>query len=239
VVNIRTSMTPDLFHLANAFTYFDQSNLAGKVIIFILIAMSLVAWTIMLGKWQSLRMEQRRNRVIDRYFHRELGSVVYLEDSKPFMNRGPFGLLLAEAIRAYHQTDFSGSGGPTLDQARIGLVENALQRAVARQSQAYEEKMIFLGSIVTGAPFLGLLGTVWGVMDAFGAVALQSTATLQNLAPGVSGALLTTVMALVVAIPSVFGYNVLLSMVRANITELENFASSVADRYEREHQLVS
>ena len=70
--------------------------------------------------------------------------------------------------------------------------------------------MVMLGSIVTGAPFLGLLGTVWGVMDAFGGMAGAGSASLQGLAPGVSGALLTTVAGLVVAIPSVFGYNYLL-----------------------------
>ena len=122
-------------------------------------------------------------------------------------------------------------------QARIGMVENALQRGVAYRTHDYEDKMIFLASIVSGAPFLGLLGTAWGVMDAFGAVALQSSATLQTLAPGVSGSLLTTVAALLVAIPSAFGYNFLLSMLKRNITELENFASTIADRFDREHQL--
>lgn len=71
-------------------------------------------------------------------------------------------------------------------------------------------------------------------MDAFGAVAMQNTATLQSLAPGVSGALLTTVAGLLVAIPSVFGYNYLLSRTRLLITEMENFASELADRFELE-----
>ena len=98
----------------------------------------------------------------------------------------------------------------------------------------YESKMVLLGSIVTGAPFLGLLGTVWGVMDAFGAVALKSTASIQMLAPGVSGALLTTVAGLLVAIPSVFGYNFLLTQTKIAITEIENYASSLADQIEIE-----
>ncbi|HNX05448.1 MAG TPA: MotA/TolQ/ExbB proton channel family protein, partial [Opitutales bacterium] len=84
------------------------------------------------------------------------------------------------------------------------------------------------------APFLGLLGTVWGVMDAFGAISMQKTATLQMLAPGVSGALLTTVAGLCVAIPAVFGYNYLLSQSKLMVTELENFASLLADRVEIE-----
>jgi biopolymer transport protein TolQ len=87
---------------------------------------------------------------------------------------------------------------------------------------------------VTGAPFLGLLGTVWGVMAAFSAVSLQQTASIQTLAPGISSALLTTVAGLLVAIPSVFGYNYILANTKQLITELENFASALADRIELE-----
>ena len=102
----------------------------------------------------------------------------------------------------------------------------------------YESKMVPLGSIVSGAPFVGLLGTVWGVMDAFGALGAHNNATLQTLAPGVSGALLATVAGLLVAIPSVFGYNYLLTRVKLMVTELENFASKLADRFEQELKLL-
>ena len=94
--------------------------------------------------------------------------------------------------------------------------------------------MYWLATIVSGAPFLGLLGTVWGVMDAFGTMDAGG-ATIEHLAPGVSGALLTTVAALCVAIPIVFAYNGLLGMTRAAMTKLENFASNLADRIELEN----
>ena len=94
--------------------------------------------------------------------------------------------------------------------------------------------MVFLATIVSGAPFMGLLGTVWGVMDAFSAVSVQQTATIQTLAPGVSAALLTTIAGLLVAIPSVFGYNYIFGRTKLMITELENYASTVADRIELE-----
>jgi biopolymer transport protein TolQ len=126
--------------------------------------------------------------------------------------------------------------GEDSSRARLEHAENALQRAIARQTLRYESSMIFLATIVSGAPFLGLLGTVWGVMLAFDSITASGaqTASIQNLAPGVSAALLTTIAGLVVAIPSVFGYNFLLSTTRRLITELENFASSLADRIELE-----
>ena len=115
----------------------------------------------------------------------------------------------------------------------MNYVENAISRAVAELEDVYEKNMYWLATVVSGAPFLGLLGTVWGVMDAFGTMD-SGGATIEHLAPGVSGALLTTVTALVVAIPIVFIYNGLSGLTRAEMTKLENFASNLADRIELE-----
>ncbi len=212
------------------FTYFGQSNVAGKIIVVLLLAFSLLAWTVMIGKFLDLRRLSGLNaRFESRLKQSDDLTQIDPESSQP-LGSGPYALLTTEALEAFHryQADPSVEGL----QACVGHVENALQRAVADQTIRYESNMVWLASIVSGAPFLGLLGTVWGVMDAFGAVALQSSASLQALAPGVSGALLTTVAGLVVAIPSVFGYNYLLTQVKIRITELENFASSLADRIE-------
>ena len=103
----------------------------------------------------------------------------------------------------------------------------------------YESKMVWLGTIISGAPFLGLLGTAWGVMDCFGSMSAQTSVTLQQLAPGVAGALLTTVAGLLVAIPAVFGYNYLTSRARTMSAELENFASLLADKIELESREAS
>ena len=213
----------------NVFTYFHQSNLAGKVIVLCLIVFSLLAWTVMIGKY----IEIRKIREINRHLEKRLaavGSVLQIEKGLWQMARGPYAELMRAGVEAFCRSESDS----TTTSARIHHVENALQRGVAETSIRYESKMVLLGSIVTGAPFLGLLGTVWGVMDAFGSVALESTASIQMLAPGVSGALLTTVAGLLVAIPSVFGYNFLLTQTKIAITEVENFASSLADRIEIE-----
>ncbi|MGJ3241860.1 MAG: MotA/TolQ/ExbB proton channel family protein [Opitutales bacterium] len=216
------------------FTYFAQSNVAGKVIIIFLILFSMVAWTVMIGKYLDLS----RLRSLNLNFERKIGKIdqlLSLDTTDRGIGRGPYANLVREALEAFYRYGGEPTGGdPHKLSLRMGHVENALQRAVAEQTIRYESKMVMLGSIVTGAPFLGLLGTVWGVMDAFGSVAVQNTASLQNLAPGVSGALLTTVAGLLVAIPSVFGYNYLLTLSKVAITELENFASTVADRIELE-----
>ncbi len=216
---------------ANIFTYFGNSNLAGQTIVACLLLFSLVAWTIMIGKYLDLSRLRNLNLSFEGRLNQQR-NVLSLNLGSKADALGPYAVLVDDGIDAFHR--YEGGANERSLRVRMGHVENALQRGVAQQTIKYESKMILLGSIVTGAPFLGLLGTVWGVMDAFGSMALQTSATLQNLAPGVSGALLTTVAGLLVAIPSVFGYNFLLTQSKLLITELENFASSLADRIELE-----
>ncbi|MBN1404553.1 MAG: MotA/TolQ/ExbB proton channel family protein [Opitutales bacterium] len=209
--------------IGSVVTAFFDSNLAGQFIVILLIVFSIMAWTVMMGKYNQLKGMRDYNLRYQRYLA-QLPAVLQAQRNV----KGAYATLTREAIEAYERS--SGS----IPEVRIGMVENALQRSIGDCVTAYESKMVWLASIVTGAPFFGLLGTVWGVMDSFGALATEKTATIQMLAPGVSGALLTTVCGLLVAIPSVFGYNYLLSQSKIMVTELENFASSLADRIELE-----
>ncbi len=219
-------MTSGLF-IANVFVYFGQSNTAGKVIILLLAVFSLIAWTLMIGKYSELSRLRKANLIFEDRL--KASDAVTKIDPQFKGTSGLYANLAREALTAYHQS----KGSPHA----VSHVENALQRAVSRGCLIYENRMIMLSSIVSGAPFLGLLGTVWGVMDAFGSIAGQAGASVATLAPGVSGALMTTVAALLVAIPSVFGYNYLLTQAKLMITELENFASHLADRVEQESRL--
>jgi biopolymer transport protein ExbB/TolQ len=123
-----------------------------------------------------------------------------------------------------------------ISPAQMGAVTAAMERAVGETALALESQMILLATAVSGSPFLGLLGTVWGVMDAFTGVAEAGAPNLAAMAPGVSGALITTVTALCVAIPAMFGYNFLLTRIRGMIVEMENFAAELAS--DLEHKFV-
>lgn len=91
--------------------------------------------------------------------------------------------------------------------------------------------MIILATAVSGGPFLGLLGTVWGVMDAFTDIAMAGKASLAAMAPGVSGSLITTVTGLLVAIPAMFAYNYLVVTQRGLTVGLDNFATELASAF--------
>jgi biopolymer transport protein TolQ len=223
-----------LLAFTNPISVFMRCDPVGQIITSGLGVFSIIAWAVMIGKRNDLVALRRLNHAFDRRL-RDERRVLDLPESFRSQRTIPYADLLSEAVEAYWRAAAIGKEkGVDTSRFRLEHAENALQRALARQTLRYESSMIFLASIVSGAPFLGLLGTVWGVMDAFSAVAMQQTASIQTLAPGVSAALLTTISGLVVAIPSLFGYNYLFARTKTMITEMENFASSLADRIELE-----
>jgi biopolymer transport protein TolQ len=219
---------------ANIIDVFEHCDIVGQVITGGLAVFSVVAWAVMFGKRNELATLRRLNLSFERHL-RDQRDVLDVAESLKERRDIPYADLFSDAVEAYWRAAAIGKekGMDTL-RFRLEHAENALQRALARQTLRYEANMIFLASIVSGAPFLGLLGTVWGVMDAFSAVSVQQTASIQTLAPGVSAALLTTISGLLVAIPCLFGYNMLFAMTKRLITEAENYSSSLADRIELE-----
>jgi biopolymer transport protein TolQ len=223
-----------LLATANIIEIFERCGLVDKIIVIGLAVFSLVAWTVMFGKHLELKRLSSLNQRFEAHLNQQR---TLLDLPEGFRNQRliPYADLFADAVESYWRAAAIGKEqGNESSRAKLEHAENAIQRAIARQTLRYESSMIFLASIVSGAPFIGLLGTVWGVMEAFSAVATQQNAGIQQLAPGVSGAMLATIAGLVVAIPSVFGYNLLLSHTRKMITELENYASALADRIELE-----
>lgn len=228
---------PALVSVVNVWQVFLTTDRVGQAVIALLAVFSIIAWAVMLGK----NSELKKLRELNFRFERRLGEerhILQLPENMRNRRDIPYADLLADALEAYWRAAAIGKEkGDDTVRARLEHAENAIQRAIARQSLRYEASMIFLASVVTGAPFMGLFGTVWGVMEAFVAVSVMQTASIQSIAPGVSAALLTTIAGLVVAIPSVFGYNYLLGNVKTMITELENYASNLADRIELEAKL--
>jgi biopolymer transport protein TolQ len=209
--------------------YFKQMDSAGLAVAGVLLVCSFIGWGAMIQKWTDVNELRRRNHAFERRL-RDEPSVVALNFPRG-SNLGPYEFLVAEAVSAVqrHKGRMVRPSDVTLC---MGHVENAIQRGIARTMVKYEDKMVILSSLVSGGPFLGLLGTVWGVMVTFGA--LTEKASIAQLAPGVCGALVTTTLGLLVAIPATFGYNYLLTQVKIMTTELENYASSLADRVELE-----
>ena len=119
-----------------------------------------------------------------------------------------------------------------ISQASFAAVKVVLEEAASAEAMSLEKGMIVLSTAVAGGPFIGLLGTVWGVMSTFAGIAVAQQASLTAMAPGVAAALVATVTGLLVAIPAMFGYNFMVTTIRHITQELDGFASRYANQIE-------
>jgi biopolymer transport protein ExbB/TolQ len=208
----------------------------GKAIIGVLAIFSVFAWSVMASK----AMQMRRARKMNRYFNAEFRSqktVLAIHDRRVQVDGCPLFTTYQEGCLELDSRLKAQNGDGRrryISLKGMEYVKRTLERAVAQESLKLESGLILLAIAVSGSPFLGLLGTVWGVMSAFSYVALQGSATLDALAPGVSSALVTTVAGLLVAIPSMFGYNWLVHNLRVMTVELDNFAQELVSKMETE-----
>jgi len=190
----------------------------------------------MIGKAWQMRRAKRLNKYFDNEF-RTQKNVLDVFDRRIQADGCPlFVVYKAGSIELDQRLKNSSGNGRKEFVSLKGMehVKRSLENTVAQESLKLESGLILLAIAVSGAPFLGLLGTVWGVMSTFGHVAQQSNATLQAMAPGVSAALITTVAGLLVAIPSMFGYNWLVHNLRVLTVELDNFAQELVSKMETE-----
>lgn len=219
----------------------EQATPSGKGIIILLVFFSIFAWSVMVSKVVQMRRARKLNQLFDAEF-RAQSNVMGIFDRRVQVEGCPLFAVYQEGCVEL-DARLKRSGGRErrgcISLKSMEHVKRALESAVAREALKLESGLILLAIAVSGAPFLGLLGTVWGVMSAFSYVAMKVTqgghADLGTMAPGVAAALVTTVAGLLVAIPSMFGYNWLVHNLRVFTVNLDNFAQELVSRMESEY----
>ena len=211
------------------------ATIEAKVIIVFLVIFSMFAWSVMVSKSLQMRRARRLNDLFTSEF-RGQKAVLDIHDRRVQVDGCPLFTVYQEGCietdARLKQPD--GSRKKHVSLKSMEHIKRTMESAVAREALALESGIILLALAVSGAPFLGLLGTVWGVMDTFAGVAQAGRADLAAMAPGVAAALVTTVAGLLVAIPSMFGYNWLVHNLRVQTVELDNFAQELASKLETE-----
>ncbi len=214
----------------------EQATIEAKIIIVVLLIFSIFAWSVMAAKGMQMRRAKRMNGLFDAEF-RAQKQVFGIFDKRVQVQGCPnFEVYQAGCQEMEGRLRSGNRRGreSTVSLKAMEHVKRALERSVAQESLKLEAGLILLAIAVSGAPFLGLLGTVWGVMSTFSHVAMKGSADLATMAPGVAAALITTVAGLLVAIPSMFGYNWLVHNLRVLTVELDNFAQELVSRMEVE-----
>ena len=215
----------------------SKTTLEGKGVVFCLLILSIVAWSVMISKVVQMRRAKKLNRFFDAEY-RAQKNVLDVFDRRVQAEGCPlFMVYQAGSLELDARLKNPDGNGRKQFVSLKGMehVKRSMENAVAQESLKLESGLILLAIAVSGAPFLGLLGTVWGVMSTFGGIAQQEVATMAAMAPGVSAALITTVAGLLVAIPSMFAYNWLVHNLRVHTVELDNFAQELVSKMETEY----
>ncbi len=218
--------------IENGFYAFRTSDAIGKGIVALLFFGSIFTWTIMIEKGIALYRARKASLDFLRRFREKAYPLHLLTEAE--RNPSPVARIYesgaGELLAFYGLTPDQGLryGSDQVPQkklstAEIETVRSSLERTVSDQILAIEDRIGLLATAVSVSPFFGLFGTVWGVMVAFCSMAMQGRADIGAMAPGVAGALLTTVVGLLVAIPSLIGYNLLTNTIRQITVCMDNF----------------
>ena len=241
---------------ANAMTFaLEKATIEGKVTIGLLAIVSLFSWTVIIKKARQLYLAQKAGKKFFEAYRATRDPLELFNKKSDFTDAPAFEVYAAGAeelayhlknnpvtVRAKAKSSGEAATGHTDHLAKSTVtkvsgsafesVRVVLDRSVGQQALSLEKGMIILSTAVAGGPFIGLLGTVWGVMETFSGIAIAKAASLTAMAPGVAGALIATVVGLFVAIPAMFAYNYMITSIRAITQELDNFNSELSTSME-------
>jgi biopolymer transport protein ExbB len=203
-------------------------TLDGWVVIGLLIFLMVVSWIVFLSKSFYLFIVNRENKTFTAYFSQMDNPLAAYDPENGYDNSSLYNLY-ATGCQAVLKEKENGNAGDS--EKIVKTLKTALEEGFVNESKHLNSRILVLTLAISGGPFLGLLGTVWGVMNTFAALAAAGEANIMAIAPGVASALSTTVFGLIVAIPALFAYNFLAANIK-NITAdlavfIDNFTLKV------------
>lgn len=224
------------------FDAFSQSDLMGKGIYLCLIAISIVTWTLLIHKAMMTRKARALSANIYQQFETSKQTPLNLDlpissAQNPLLEI--YLVLKRQTLEILNKNrKFGGEKSSFLSTADLDFVEAHASSVVADQTQALEKHLFLLKTIVSLAPFLGLLGTVWGILDTFSELQLQAAGSSHQMLGGLSLALTTTVLGLIIAIPALVGYNWQKAVISDLRTTMESFSNEVIASVELQYRQV-
>jgi biopolymer transport protein TolQ len=204
---------------------FLQADIIVKVVMLILLLASFWSWAVIFDKLMRLRRLRRDATAFEESFWSG-GSLDDLYDRIGSRPLDPMSAIFAAAMREWRRSAAKGLLGTATMRASLQQrIERVMNVTVGREMERVERFMNFLATVGATAPFVGLFGTVWGIMDSFQSIAAAKNTSLAVVAPGIAESLFATALGLVAAIPAVVAYNKLSTDFGRYAGRLEAFAS--------------
>ncbi len=198
-----------------------DAGIVVQLVLLVLLGLSVVSWAVIFHKWRLFRAAKAADAQFSELFWSGTDMQKVLASSKD-MPQSPQAKVFAHTFRAFvrfakqQREGNAGAGGA------LG-VRHALDSEVQRQSDAYARGLSFLATVGATAPFIGLFGTVWGIIDAFQNIGISQNTSLATVAPGIAEALVATAFGLLAAIPAVIAYNTFSGKMKALYASLDDF----------------
>ncbi len=216
-----------------------------QFVLLLLLCFSIISWAIIFAKYRTIRKIEKENDLFLEIYMRATKLSEIFPEAKKFKNS-----TIAEVFRAGYielgkfgkrkgGADLDDSGITNVEIRGIDNVERALNRASTSEITRVENMIGFLATTGSSCPFIGLFGTVWGIMTAFRGIGARGTASLAVVAPGISEALIATAAGLAAAIPAVIFFNYFQNRIKKVSSEMDNFSSEFLNIIERYYVKLS
>lgn len=221
---------------------FLQAGPVVKLVLLFLVSLSVICWGIIIFKYLMLKRARKNAEEFFDFFSNASSLMEVYHASKnipasPLLDVFESGYLELSRLLSPSGKSMPKTGvEPVSPSLKIGGVENvnrAMQKAKTRVATQMERYLTFLATTGSTAPFIGLFGTVWGIMRAFHSIGTTGSANLATVAPGIAEALIATAVGLFAAIPAVVAYNFFLQWVRVLSKDMENFSTDLLNLIER------
>ncbi len=198
----------------------------AKFVLAVLAVFSVVSWGIMAERFRRFRRAERESEEFTEVFHAG-GGLAEVHDRTKHLEWSP----PADVFRAgFREISLNPPASGELDAAALEALDRTLRKNASVQVHDLERSLGFLATTASATPFIGLFGTVWGIMNAFRGIGVTGTASLAAYAPGIAEALVATAAGLAAAIPAVIGYNHFLGRLRGMDARLEEFLADFVHR---------
>lgn len=222
---------------------FAESDALGKLIFAALFSLSIFCWYILLTKFYHLKKIGQESRQLGKSILSKKERLLDLSSDQ--IKRGlPFGSLYEsvkiKTVKVLEKNHYFSQGETVfLSRSDMELIESSLNNSIGNEVKKLENNLFILSTIATLAPFLGLLGTVWGISITFSELQRGASATSnQVILGGLATALATTVLGLLIAIPALIGYNYFKNSIKYFVAEMEDFGSELLTTVELQYRKV-
>ena len=213
---------------SSVFTLIADTGMFAKFILLVLFIVSVISWAIIWDRTRLyLNLRKKGRQLRDTVAKNGLISVI--NNPNPFLPSLEGSVLLETKRSIENRRTLEGTGE---SQPATATLRSPLDRRAMQEISEMEKYLIFLSTTASVSPFLGLLGTVWGIMSSFLSMGVQGTASIEVVGPGIAEALATTIAGLGAAIPALIGYNLLVRHVHRQESRLDMFISQVTEEVE-------